>query len=123
MTMPQDESSKIPPPCDDCGGYHTKEERDAFERAQKALRLQIADITEKHGTFFDEMCARLRLATGDAFESTVLVACLAHWLVTTQDVPEQVFNRVFDTLLDAMEENSALAGLMKAIAGKKVADA
>jgi len=115
--MPQDESTKFPPPCEDCGDYHSQAERDAFERAQQALRRQMAEIIDRHARFFDELCARLQLATGDPFEATVVITFVVGWLV--QQTDESVFNRLLDTLLDTQETSE----LMKLVRGKKVADA
>jgi len=114
-----DPTTKIPPACEDCGGYHTEEEHEAFHAAQTELRKQMTAIIEEHGPFFDELVARLSLATGDVFERTVIVAFLAHYLMTQLDVPEDTFNRCLDALIDASEENP----WMKLIAGKKIADA
>lgn len=114
-----DPSTKIPPPCEDCGGYHTEAEHEAFHAAQGELRKQIVAIIDEHGEFFDSMIARLQLATPDMFEHTAIVAMMAHYLMTRFDVPEDTFNRCLDALIDASDENP----WMKLVAGKKVADA
>lgn len=138
--MPMNEdSTKIPPPCEDCGGYHTKEEKDAFERAQQNLKKQMVQVMEGPlegvqpgmerpglGALFDEFITKLQLATGDPFEQTVLIAFLAHWVVEAQGSPEDVFNRCFDTLLDATsgdERREEIRDMLRAVTSGRGAKA
>lgn len=110
----------IPPtPCPDCGWYHTKADREAFEAAQKALGKQMSEILTRLGPEFDELVARLQLATPLPLERAVLIATLANWVMDAGGVPEDTFNRCLDLLIETGEEQP----WMRMLAGKKAADA
>lgn len=124
--MKNDPTRDIPPPCEDCGGYHTAAEHEAFAKAQRALKDKMSEILVRLGPSFDELAARLQLATSDAFERTVVAATLAHWVMDACDVPEDTFNRCLDALIDAADNmpNAAEERHWRNLCGgKKPADA